>query len=90
MKKAIIGGGVGGSSAAYFLKQLLDSSETNNFSIDLFEKSSEIGGRLATRPINGKLYETGGSIIHNRNLYAIDLVNELSFVFITFHSQFNQ
>jgi len=79
---AIIGGGVGGGSTAYFLKQLTQSDQFSGISIDLFEKSSELGGRLATKTINGKQYETGGSIIHERNRYAVHLVNELSLLYI--------
>lgn len=45
--------------------------------VDLFEKTDKIGGRLAIRKIGDKYYETGGTIIHERNQYAKDLVNDL-------------
>ncbi|KAF2368919.1 Prenylcysteine lyase [Trinorchestia longiramus] len=61
---AIIGGGVGGAAAAYFLQELMEGSAL----IDAYE-SGHVGGRLATIEINGKFYETGGSIIHPSNAY---------------------
>lgn len=45
--------------------------------VDLLEKTDKIGGRLAIRKIGDKYYETGGTIIHERNEYAKDLVNDL-------------
>lgn len=63
---AIIGGGIGGTSCAYFLRQLLPDAE-----LDLFEKD-KIGGRLATEQIGEKKYEVGGSIIHPLNAYMVN------------------
>jgi hypothetical protein len=37
--------------------------------IDVYEKSSIIGGRLATFEYKGRDYETGGSILHPSNFY---------------------
>ncbi|XP_038048830.1 prenylcysteine oxidase-like [Patiria miniata] len=68
---AIIGGGVGGTSAAYFLRKLLGSSA----SIDLYEPHV-IGGRVATVNIAGRDYESGGSIIHPKNKYMVDFRQE--------------
>lgn len=61
---AVIGGGIGGASASYFLTQLFNGTAK----IDLFE-GKQVGGRAATVEIGGKLYEAGGSIIHPRNKY---------------------
>lgn len=62
---AIIGGGIGGTSCAYFLRQMFEDS----IKIDLYE-GGEVGGRLSTVKMNnGFEYETGGAIIHNRNKY---------------------
>ena len=73
---AIVGGGVGGTSAAYFLSQLIDEKTKGilKYQIDIFEQNSRIGGRVATVNVSGKVFEAGGSIIHIRNKYARDLV----------------
>ncbi|XP_050441089.1 prenylcysteine oxidase 1-like [Adelges cooleyi] len=68
---AIIGGGIGGTSCAYFLKQIFN----DNVSIDLYEGDT-IGGRLATVALkDGNEYEAGGSIIHERNRYMSSFVD---------------
>lgn len=77
---AIVGGGVGGTSAAYFIRELLDKKAIHNdlnYDIDIFEQSSKIGGRVATIRFEDKEYEAGGSIIHERNRYATELVRKL-------------
>ena len=70
---AIIGSGIGGSSAAYFLRQILGPSTH----IQVFERADKVGGRLATIDIAGDLYESGGSIIHGKNMYMKTFVKEL-------------
>lgn len=68
---AIVGGGVGGTSTAYFLGELLDKKAPNlNYEIDIFEQSSKIGGRVATIRFEDTEFEAGGSILHERNRYA--------------------
>ena len=57
----IVGGGIGGSSSAYFI-----SRELPGANITVFEKE-RLGGRLATVTVGGREYETGGSIIHPAN-----------------------
>lgn len=70
---AIIGGGIGGTSCAYFLRDLFKDS----VQIDLYE-GNQIGGRLATVIMSdGNEYETGGSVIHQRNKYMSDFVRNL-------------
>ncbi|KAE8618727.1 hypothetical protein XENTR_v10009475 [Xenopus tropicalis] len=71
-KIAIVGAGIGGTSAAYFLRQKFGK----NVQIDLYEKE-EVGGRLATLEMEGKLYEAGGSVIHPMNLHMKTFVKEL-------------
>ena len=61
---AIIGGGIGGTSTAYFLKELLGQK----VEIDLFE-SAKVGGRLSNSKSFGREYEVGGSVIDGRNRY---------------------
>ncbi len=47
-----------------------------NARIDIFEKSNLLGGRLNVTMVFGNGYETGGSIIHPRNKYAVDLAKK--------------
>lgn len=62
---AIIGAGIGGASAAYFLNELFGGDGAN---IHIYERDV-VGGRLATTNINGRYFEVGGSVIHPRNKY---------------------
>lgn len=71
-KIAIIGGGIGGTAAAYFLRQEFGPA----VKIEVFE-SGTVGGRLATENIGGYDYETGGSIIHSLNLHMKHFVDKL-------------
>jgi prenylcysteine oxidase/farnesylcysteine lyase len=74
LQVAIIGGGISGTSTAYFLRQLFNHSSASHLSIDLYEQSSHLGGRIHTisyKLSNGSLYtiEAGGSILHASNHY---------------------
>ncbi|XP_007938295.1 prenylcysteine oxidase 1 [Orycteropus afer afer] len=71
-KIAIIGAGIGGTSAAYYLRQKFGK----DVKIDLFERG-EVGGRLATTAVAGQDYESGGSIIHPLNLHMKRFVKDL-------------
>ncbi|KAL5007831.1 hypothetical protein ScPMuIL_016637 [Solemya velum] len=64
---AIIGAGIGGTSAAYFLREHFGP----DVKIDVFEKRS-VGGRAATILFNDEQYEAGASIIHPRNMYMVN------------------
>lgn len=71
---AIIGGGIGGASASYFLTELLNGT----LDIDLYEAKT-IGGRLATIKIDKDEIEAGGEIIHPKNMYMqrfVELLGE--------------
>ncbi|XP_061448749.1 prenylcysteine oxidase 1 [Rhineura floridana] len=68
----VIGAGIGGTSAAYFLRQKFGK----DVQIDVFERG-EVGGRLATVNVEGRYYEAGGSIIHPLNLHMKHFVKEL-------------
>lgn len=62
---AIIGGGIGGTSCAYFIKEIFKDL----VNLDVYE-GNKIGGRLSTVIMSdGNEYETGGSVIHERNKY---------------------
>uniref|UniRef100_A0A8D9DYH8 Prenylcysteine oxidase n=1 Tax=Cacopsylla melanoneura TaxID=428564 RepID=A0A8D9DYH8_9HEMI len=69
LRIGIVGGGIGGTSACYFLRELLKDT----VDIDVYEPY-EIGGRLATTQVAGLQYETGGSIIHEDNRYVRQLM----------------
>ncbi|CAH8605930.1 unnamed protein product, partial [Dicrocoelium dendriticum] len=61
----IIGAGMGGATAAYYLRQLFGSEVV----ITMFEQSGRIGGRIKSASFAGQLIETGGSIYHISNHY---------------------
>lgn len=69
---AIIGGGIGGTAAAFFLRQEFGPA----VKIDVFEAGT-VGGRLATENIGGHEYETGGSVIHPLNLHMKHFLDKL-------------
>ncbi|KAG7322900.1 hypothetical protein KOW79_014246 [Hemibagrus wyckioides] len=71
-KIAIVGAGIGGTAAAYFLRQEFGPG----VKIDVYEADT-VGGRLATENIEGRDYETGGSIIHPLNLHMKHFVDRL-------------
>lgn len=68
---AIIGGGIGGTSCAYWLRK----SAGDSIEIDLYNYG-KIGGRIAVVEVNGKFYEAGASILHPDNLYMKNWAEE--------------
>ncbi|XP_066495722.1 prenylcysteine oxidase 1-like [Tiliqua scincoides] len=68
----VIGAGIGGTSAAYFLRQKFG----RDVLIDVFERG-EVGGRLATLNVDGQDYEVGGDIMHPQYRYMKRFVKEL-------------
>jgi len=66
---AIVGAGIGGASTAFFI-----SRDFPGANITVFEKG-RVGGRLATLEVNGREYETGGSIIHPANKLMVDYLD---------------
>ncbi|XP_064256507.1 prenylcysteine oxidase 1 [Passer domesticus] len=71
-KIAVVGGGIGGSAAAYFLRQKFGRS----VQLHVLEKAA-VGGRLGTLDVEGASYESGGSVIHPLNLHMKHFVKEL-------------
>ena len=69
---AVIGAGIGGTSAAYYLRQKFGK----DVKIDVFEKG-KVGGRLATLNVQGQEFESGGSVIHPLNLHMKRFVKDL-------------
>jgi len=86
---AIIGSGIGGTSCAYFLKEMFKDL----VNLDIYE-GNKVGGRLATVIMSdGNEYETGGSVIHQRNRYMSNFVTnlgKLSNVHIALSSECNK
>jgi protoporphyrinogen oxidase len=72
LTKGIIGAGLSGCASAFFLKHLLDDCQLE---IVVFERSNQVGGRLATCEFEGRSYEYGGSILHSSNAYMKKFVN---------------
>nr|XP_023917771.1 farnesylcysteine lyase-like isoform X2 [Quercus suber] len=68
----IIGSGIGGSSVAHFLRLYSSSSNSNPFSIHIFERNGAVGGRMATVNVSGQTFEAGASILHPKNYYAVN------------------
>lgn len=71
-KIAVVGAGIGGSAAAFYLRQEFGPG----VQIDVFEQDT-VGGRLATVKIGDHEYETGGSVIHPLNLHMKHFVEKL-------------
>ncbi|GAA6217007.1 prenylcysteine oxidase 1 [Lates japonicus] len=71
-KIAVVGAGIGGTAAAYYLRQEFGPG----VKIDVFE-SGTVGGRLATVKIGDYEYETGGSVIHPLNLHMKQFIEKL-------------
>ncbi|KAI3362361.1 hypothetical protein L3Q82_012660 [Scortum barcoo] len=70
--KAIVGAGIGGTAAAFYMRQEFGAG----VKIDVFEPA-DIGGRLATVKMGDYEYETGGSVIHPLNLHMKHFVEKL-------------
>ncbi|XP_050410806.1 prenylcysteine oxidase 1 [Patella vulgata] len=70
----IIGGGISGTSTAYYLRKLFG----DGVKIDLFE-SERVGGRLANINIDGVEYEAGGSILHPKNKYMVEFAKQFGY-----------
>lgn len=68
----MVGAGIGGTAAAYYLRQEFGAG----VKIDVFEPGT-VGGRLATVNIGNYEYETGGSVIHPLNLHMKEFIEKL-------------
>eukprot|EP00897_Mesotaenium_endlicherianum_P000061 jgi/Mesen1/10055/ME000730S09350 len=69
----IIGSGVGGSSAAHFIRNL----SGNAHDIHVFEAHDSVGGRTAVVELSGDFFEAGASIIHSKNLHLVNFADLL-------------
>eukprot|EP00775_Hariotina_reticulata_P008634 gene8634-8815_t len=70
---AVIGGGLGGTAAAYYLRQL-----SPDVHLELFESASRLGGRTEEFVYNGQVYELGASIIHAQNQHVLTLAKAMN------------
>ena len=69
---AIIGSGIGGSSAAHFLKSL-----SEDYAIHVFEKESHVCGRAHSPQYDGSSFEAGAAVIHIKNEYLKTFAKDL-------------
>lgn len=76
-KVAIVGAGVGGCTAAYYLRDQSGS----DVDIRVFSQDGRVGGRTAVIEMEGHLYETGASIIHTSNKYLVDFADKFGMSF---------
>lgn len=73
MKIGIIGAGIGGCAAAYYLHQKLPDSE-----IYIFDKLDRVGGRLYHRQIESITNELGATFFHTVNKNMMNFVTEFN------------
>ena len=69
-KIAIIGGGITGLTAAYYLKK-------KGYSPTIFEASSQIGGVIQTKKIDGFTIETGPNTILLSDQRTVHMIDDL-------------
>ena len=70
---AIIGAGMAGCSAAYFLREIFG----DELAIVVFEKAQQVGGRVQRRAFAGTAIETGATLIHSSNAYLSTFIETL-------------
>jgi len=75
LKVAIIGGGISGLSAAYFLEQATHAGGPP-IQIDLFESSSRIGGKIQSVRQDELTLELGAESFLSRRTAALKLCRE--------------
>ncbi|GAV75620.1 Prenylcys_lyase domain-containing protein/NAD_binding_8 domain-containing protein [Cephalotus follicularis] len=74
----IIGSGIGGSSLAHFLRHYYNSEEAKRPRIQIFERNSVVGGRMATVNVAKESFEAGASILHPKNYHALNFTKYLN------------
>ncbi|CAM9195491.1 unnamed protein product, partial [Hapterophycus canaliculatus] len=72
---AVVGSGIGGSTASHFLRESLD--EDFQTEIVVFDSASMVGGRTAHFVHEGKVLETGASVIYTGNAYLFNLTDRV-------------
>ena len=76
MKIAIIGAGISGLSAAYYLNSL-SKDENFDIEIDIFEKNGHAGGNISTKIENGFVIEEGADSFITSKPWGVDLCEKL-------------
>ena len=71
----IIGAGIGGASAAYYLTHL--DAPSANTTLHVYERRDYVGGRLKHTIIGGETVELGGDAWSSANEYIIELVKAM-------------
>eukprot|EP00899_Mesostigma_viride_P003807 jgi/Mesvir1/13427/Mv16504-RA.5 len=72
---AIVGSGISGSSAAFFIKELFD----DDAEIHIFEKNDYAGGRMKSTQFGpDTAVELGASVIHRKNEYMASFATRLN------------
>ncbi|MEJ2271188.1 MAG: NAD(P)-binding protein [Candidatus Bathyarchaeota archaeon] len=69
---AIIGAGIGGSSAAYFARKYLPNSK-----ITVYEMNKRVGGRTLTYHYGKNQIELGAAFFNSNNKIIFDLIKEI-------------
>ncbi len=78
LRIGIIGTGIGGSTTAYFLRQLHNTTTTHHhIHLTLLEASHHIGGRVQSITADGHHLEAGASILHTTNQHLHNLSTTL-------------
>ncbi|MCZ8512563.1 NAD(P)/FAD-dependent oxidoreductase [Paenibacillus filicis] len=72
MEVAVIGGGIAGMSAAFYLQKNL------NAQVDIYERSNDIGGLAGTLKIGDSIIEKYYHHIFTHDKYYLDLVKDLN------------
>lgn len=67
---AVVGSGIGGTAAAYFLTTL-------GHNVTLIEREAHVGGRIGEYMVGSELVETGAAAIHSSNQYMLHFMDLL-------------
>ncbi|GAB4855703.1 hypothetical protein Ancab_024346 [Ancistrocladus abbreviatus] len=73
----IVGAGIGGSSAAHFLRKYSDDQYPIG-TIRIFERNGFVGGRMATVTVASETFDAGASILHPKNYHALNFTKLLN------------
>ena len=80
LRIGIVGGGISGSSVAYWISSQLNNTDVV-YNITLYEKSNIVGGRIQSVTINNHTIESGASIIHSSNQYIYNFTSQFNLSF---------
>jgi len=72
-KVAVVGGGISGTAAAFYLHEL-----NPNVEIHIFDKNSSFGGRELTIDFEGLALDVGATAIFSKNYYLLDFMKKFN------------